>query len=340
MNDKVTGQPGNDLHHEKNPERNFDKEEAGHKAGGRRHFLATAAVAAVGIITARTLRASERFAYHQHPSNRTPEHRYLIGVCDWMMLKRQKLGAFPLAKAIGVNGVEVDMGGLGNRKTFDDKLVDPAVRQAFLDKAASVNLQICSVAMSAFYAQSFSERDGVVEMVKGSVDIMKAMGVKVAFLPLGIRDDLVKYPEKRPAVIRRLKTVGAYAATTGVVIGIETSLDAAGEVKLLEEIASPGVQSYFNIENPLQAGRDLSEELKILGRQRICQIHCTDKDGVWLQNDPLVNMKKMKKALDDMGWKGWLVMERSRDAKDPRNVKWNYGANAAYLKKIFQSNEA
>lgn len=37
-----------------------------------------------------------------------------------------------------------------------------------------------------------------------------------------------------------------------------------------------------------------------------------------------------------MGWKGWLVMERSRDASDPHNVKKNYGANAAYLKQVFQ----
>jgi len=37
-----------------------------------------------------------------------------------------------------------------------------------------------------------------------------------------------------------------------------------------------------------------------------------------------------------MGWSGWLVIERSRDSKDPRNVKWNFSANAAYLKSVFQ----
>jgi hypothetical protein len=29
-------------------------------------------------------------------------------------------------------------------------------------------------------------------------------------------------------------------------------------------------------------------------------------------------------------------MERSRDANDPRNVRKNFGANAAYLKSVFQ----
>ena len=38
--------------------------------------------------------------------------QYKVGVCDWMILKRQKLGEFDLAKQIGSDGVEMDMGGL------------------------------------------------------------------------------------------------------------------------------------------------------------------------------------------------------------------------------------
>jgi hypothetical protein len=37
-----------------------------------------------------------------------------------------------------------------------------------------------------------------------------------------------------------------------------------------------------------------------------------------------------------MGSSGWLVIERSRDAKKASDTKYNYGANAAYLKKVFQ----
>jgi hypothetical protein len=36
-----------------------------------------------------------------------------------------------------------------------------------------------------------------------------------------------------------------------------------------------------------------------------------------------------------MGRAGWLVIERSRDAKKPSDTKYNYGANTAYLKKYF-----
>jgi len=65
-------------------------------------------------------------------------------------------------------------------------------------------------------------------------------------------------------------------------------------------------------------------------------IHATNKDSVWLENDPQINMTLVKKCLDEMGYRGWLVIERSRDARKPSDTKYNYGANTAYLKKIFQ----
>jgi sugar phosphate isomerase/epimerase len=265
------------------------------------------------------------------------DRRYKIGVCDWMILKRQKLGAFPLTKEIGADGVEVDMGSLGQRETFDNALADPAVRKQFLDTASELGLEICSLAMSGFYAQSFAERPTVPRMLGDCIDTMQRMGVKVAFLPLGVRGDLVQHPELRPAIVERLRAVGPIAERAGVVIGVETALDAAGDVKLLEEVDSPAVRIYFNFSNTLQNGRDLDAELRTLGRQRICQIHCTDQDGVWLENNRRIDMPKVKQTLDDMGWSGWLVIERSRDASDSRNVRRNFGANTAYLKSIFQA---
>jgi sugar phosphate isomerase/epimerase len=268
----------------------------------------------------------------------TTKLRYKIGVCDWMMLKRQKLGAIPLAKEVGADGVEVDMGSLGQRETFENALADKKTQNQFLDSAHLSGMEICSLAMSAFYAQSFAERPTVPRMLGDCIDTMKAMGVRVAFLPLGVRGDLTKYPELRAPIIERLKSVAPAAEKAGVIIGLETALDVAGEVKLLEEIGSPAIRIYFNFENPLQAGRDLHAELRALGKDRICQIHATDQDGVLLENNPRIDMPKVKQTLDDIGWSGWLVIERSRDARDSRNVRRNFGANARYLKSVFQAN--
>ena len=72
-----------------------------------------------------------------------------------------------------------------------------------------------------------------------------------------------------------------------------------------------------------------------MGKDRISQIHCTDTVGVNLPDNEKINMKEVKKTLDKMKWSGWLVVERSRDTSDVRNVKKNYGTNIQYLKSIF-----
>jgi L-ribulose-5-phosphate 3-epimerase len=263
-------------------------------------------------------------------------HRYKVGLIDLMLLKRQKLGAIPLTHQIGADGVEVDMGGLGTRPTFDNQLLNDSVRQQFIDKAKELNVEIFSLAMTGYYAQSFCNRTEYRKSIEDCIRTMQLMNVKVAFLPLGVQCDLKKNPAVRDSVVARLKIAGKMAEEAGVVIGIETALDAKEEVRLLKEIDSKGIKIYFNFSNPLKEGRDLIRELKILGKDRICMIHATNKDSVWLQNDPQIDMKKVKATLDKMKWSGWLVIERSRDAKKPSDVKGNYGANTAYLKKIFQ----
>jgi len=267
----------------------------------------------------------------------TKKRRYKVAVIDLMILKRQKLSAIELTSEIGADGLEIDMGGLGDRETFDNKLADPAIRQQYLEKAKALNLEFCALAMTGFYAQSFAKRPTYQKMVKDCLDTAKAMQIKVVFLPLGIQGDLVKNPELRAPIVERLKIAGKMAAKAGVVIGIETALDAKGELQLLKEINCKHIKSYFNFSNAIKNGRDLHQELKILGRKNIIQIHATNEDGVWLENDPKIDLKKVKQTLDEMGWSGWLVIERSRDAKQPTNVKYNFTANTKYLKSIFQA---
>ena len=264
------------------------------------------------------------------------KERYKIAVCDWMILKRQKIGAFQLAKELGCDGLELDMGSLGKRDSFDNKLREVYFQELFKEKALENNIEISSIAMSGFYGQSFVTRPNYKDLVQDCLNTMKVMGVKVAFLPLGFGGDLKNNPEIRPELVARLRVVGDLAEKDGVVIGIETSLTAKEEIELLKEIDSPGIKIYFKFQNALEAGRNLYKELKILGKEHICQIHCTDTDGVTLPYNDRLDMKKVKKILDKMGWKGWLVVERSRNKDDVRNVKKNFGENVTYLKNIFQ----
>ncbi|SFW52478.1 Sugar phosphate isomerase/epimerase [Sinomicrobium oceani] len=301
-----------------------------HTKHHRRDFLKNISLAATGIVVAG--------AYAdplQALTLNTAKQRYKIAVCDWMILKRQKLSAFSLAEDLHADGIELDMGGLGSRETFDSKLSDPEEVKKFLEASRSTGVGISSIAMSGFYAQSFAERPTVDRMVQDTADTMKAMNVKVAFLPLGVQGDMVKHPELRPKIIERLRQAAAKVKKAGGVIAVETSFDAAEEKKFLEEVGSRHIKSSFNFANAVAHGKDISEELQVLGKKHIAQIHCSNTDGVWLENDRQIDMPAVKRTLDLMNWKGWLIVERSRDVNRVRDVKANYGANVAYLKSVF-----
>lgn len=180
------------------------------------------------------------------------DQRYRIAVCDWMILKRQKIGAFQLAKELGSDGLELDMGSLGKRDSFDNKLREEYFQKLFKAKAREFDIQISSIAMSGFYGQSFLLRSDYKALVQDCLNTMKVMNVPIAFLPLGTGCDLQKNPEIRPELVQRLKVVGDMAVEMGKVIGIETSLNAREEVRLLNEIDSPGIKIYFKFQNSLE----------------------------------------------------------------------------------------
>lgn len=271
------------------------------------------------------------------PESVLAQQRYQIGVCDWMVLKRQKLGEFKLAKELRCDGIEMDMGGLGNRNSFDNKMRDPKMVRLFKHTADSFGIKVGAVAMSGFYGQSFAKKESWRWLIQDCLNTMNAMGAKVAFLPLGgCGNNWTDSLQLRRQIVWRLHEIGEMAKARGMVIGIDTPLDAESNIKLLDEINSDGIKIFYKFQTAIENKRDIAKEIKTLGKDLICAIHASNTDGVWLRNDKAVKMKKIKKALDKAGWSGWLFVERSRDVNQVRNVKKNYGENVKYLKEIMQ----
>lgn len=263
--------------------------------------------------------------------------RYRIGVCDWMMLKRQKLGAFPLAREVGADGIEMDMGPLGQRELFDNQLRDSLQCAKFLEASKDNNIMVPSVAMSGFFAQNLLARDNYMALAVDCFNTMKLFGSRVAFLPLGgSGNEWIAPGADHDKMVTRLREIGNQAHQNGLTVGIRTGQDARYDKRLLKEIGSKGIRIYFNLQDAVDNHRDPCEEIRILGRKRICQIHASLTDSVTLNVDPRIDLPRLRRTLHKMHWSGWLVVERSRDASRVRDVKYNFSTNVMYLKEIFE----
>ena len=192
--------------------------------------------------------------------------------------------------------------------------------------------------MSAFYGQPVADHPKAEQFCNDWIDLMPRIGTKVGFLPVIFR----KEDEPTAAIDegRRADEEGRAARRAGgVVIGLSTPLDAAANMKMLDAIGSPAVRIAYNCGEAIDAKRDVYAELQALGKDRIAQVIPTLSDGVWLENDKRIDVPKLKQLLDELGWRGWLVLQRSRDASKARDVAYNFGGNAKYLKSIFQAEE-
>ena len=283
-----------------------------------------------------------------------------VSCCDWMMLKRQKLGAFQLSKDINADGLEMDMGPLGRRVLFENRFrTHPNETATFRHTADSLGIRVSSVAMSGFFAQTLLDRrfneytreDGTkdcyphtkAESLQNYRDLfddcfstMEKFGAKVAFLPLGgsgkewQTGDGAAYD----TLVVRLRMIGEMARQRGVVVGIRTAMPADFSIRMLRDINSPGIKIYYNLQDACDNHWDACQELRKLGPDRLCQIHCSNTDSVTLRHDPEVDLPKLVRTLKEIGYQGWLTVERSRNAKAVKNVRGNYGDNVAYIKEV------
>src|SRR5262249_22520934 len=146
-------------------------------------------------------------------------------------------------------------------------------RRDYVETAQKLGLEISSLAMSAFYGQSFSKHPSSERFATTAIDLMPKLGTKVLFIPVFTRADLKKEDVEADAAIQKqvialFKRIAPVAEKAGVIIGISTQLDSAGNNKLLDEIASPAIRIAYNCGEAIDAGRDVYKELSALGGNR------------------------------------------------------------------------
>ncbi len=250
---------------------------------------------------------------------------FRIGACDWSIGKRQQVAALELAEQIGLDGVEVSFDG-----GPDNDLRSEKVRRQYLTEAKRRNVEICSLAMGVLNRVPYSSDPRAETWVAESIDVMAKLGVRMMLLPFFTRGEIKGDKTLQAAVIRRLKRIAPKAEKAGVVLGLETALNAEEHERILDAVGSPAVKVYYDVSNMLRRGNDIYQEIPRLGN-RICRFHMKEKGSLLGQGD--VDFLKVRKAIDKIGYRGWLVIESATVKGRP--VADCYRHNLKYLRSIF-----
>jgi L-ribulose-5-phosphate 3-epimerase len=98
-------------------------------------------------------------------------------------------------------------------------------------------------------------------------------------------------------------------------------------------VGSPALQVYYDVGNSTDKGYDICREIRLLGK-RICQFHF--KDARFLLGKGRIDFKKVREAMDDIEYSGWIHLE----AAAPNGLMVDYPANLAFLRSLFPASPA
>jgi L-ribulose-5-phosphate 3-epimerase len=257
------------------------------------------------------------------------KQQFKIGACDWSIGKSANVTGLTLAKEIGLQGIQVNLGSVDNNLHLRQR----HVQEAYLLLSKSTGVKITSLAIGELNNVPYKSDPRTEEWVWDSIDVAKNMGVTVILLAFFAKNDLRNDDIGKAEVIRRLKIAAPKAEKMGITLGIESYLTAEEHLDMIQKIGSPAVKVYYDFRNAADAGNDVFKEMKLLGKDAICELHIKE-NGVLLGKGTM-DWQRIGHTLADIGYygDGWMQIEWSMPKE--ATVVDSYKHNFTFLKGIF-----
>ncbi len=230
--------------------------------------------------------------------------KYTIGACDWSISNISNLGAMEMAKQIGLDGAQLSLGLKSNDMHLRRKDVQEAYRSlAKIFKVGFTGLAIGE--LNNFPLKSDPQTD---KWVYDSVDVAKAMGIKVVLLAFFADGDIKNDKKGTDVVIQKLKAIMPHAEKNGITLGIESWLSAEEHMYIIDAVGSPNLKVYYDVANSEKMGYDIYKEMVWLGKKKqICEFHFKENDA--LLGKGRVDFAKVKTCLDQINYTGAIQIE-------------------------------
>jgi L-ribulose-5-phosphate 3-epimerase len=273
-----------------------------------------------------------------------------VGMCDWNLGGSADPNIIPKAKEANIEGIQVSVGTNPN----NIPLRDSGVRKKYIEMGKKYGITFHSVAAGSILNRIplASEPQSAVYVID-AIEAAKALGAKnilAAFFgngdlrkknedgkPIDLKDGKYSsYELDSPGVkrvIEAFRQIVPRAEDAGVIIGLENTLTAKQNLEIIEQIGSPWVQVYYDVGNSTNNGYDVCNEIRMLGNDRICEVHLKDPRTKLLgSTEGMVDMTACARVLEEIGYDKWYVLETSgRENKFIEDTR----QNVAFVKKIF-----
>ncbi|HEY1342362.1 MAG TPA: sugar phosphate isomerase/epimerase family protein, partial [Bryobacteraceae bacterium] len=196
-----------------------------------------------------------------------------IGVTDWNLRLGAKPEAVTLASSLGFDGVQLSFG----RRLVADKLPfdNPETVDRALALSAEHKIPIDGTCVDRLHDNGLKSDKLAPKWVSDSIRLTKALHTKVLLVPFFGKWALTNR-EEMDYTADALRELGPEAEKAGVILGLEDTISAEDNVRIMDRARSKNVLVYYDVGNSTKAGFDVVKEIRWLGRDRICQFHLKD----------------------------------------------------------------
>jgi L-ribulose-5-phosphate 3-epimerase len=286
----------------------------------RREFLRTTAL---GAATAAVM-GFEVTRVHAAVAALEAQAGIRIGGCDWSLGKEGDPAAFAVAKAAGLDGVEVSCG----KGKSSLPISDPEKQAKLLAAAKASGLPIPSSCLEILHRDGLKEHEDAPKWVKEAIEPTRKLGGKVILLPSFGKQAIEKRSEQE-AVAERLKPIAPLAEKAGIILGLENTISAKDNAFILEKIGSPAVKVYYDVGNSFNYKHDIYSEIAFLGKDRVAQIHLKDRGYL---GQGKIDFPRFLETVVKSGFTGWMMLETNI----VKTAEEDFATNSKYVREVLK----
>jgi sugar phosphate isomerase/epimerase len=246
--------------------------------------------------------------------------KFKVGVTDWNLKLEGDPRAVALAKELGFDGVQISLSNRNGKDWVGDDVLDQ-----FVAESKRLQFPLASVCLNILHRNYLKSDPLGPQRVADSIGMAKRVGVQVILLPF-FGPGALKTTAEMDFVGDALKELGPEAQKQGVILGLEDTISAKDNVRIMERSQSPAVLTYYDVGNSTQNGFNVVEEIRWLGKDRICEMHL--KDNPHYLGEGKINFPAVIDGMTAIGFDKWAELET--DA--PKELKSDMRRNLAFVR--------
>ena len=254
------------------------------------------------------------------------QEKLRIGVTDWNLHLGANPEALPMAANLGFEGVQISFG----RTLVDGEMPadNPEVIARYLALSRQYKIPIDGTCVDKLHDNGLKSDPLAAKWVLDSIRLTRALDTKVLLLPFFGRWAL-QTKEEMDYAGDALRDLAVEATKAGVILGLEDTISAEDNVRIMERSQSSSVLVYYDVGNSTVAGFDPVKEIRWLGKSRICQFHL--KDNPHYLGEGSIQFLPIMRAIRDIQFSGYANLEADAPSKQ---LEADMRRNLAFIRNV------